>query len=74
MKFSTAASIFLESTGRQAKRARFTAECQSGDLGDGGRVLGAGEIGELLRREGLHSSHLTYWRSALPAMWAPREY
>ena len=30
---------------------------QSGDLGEGGRVLGAGEIGELLRREGLHRSH-----------------
>ena len=25
-------------------------------------MLGAGEIGELLRREGLYTSHLTYWR------------
>lgn len=43
-------------------RRRFTAEYKLGVLREADTCSGRGEIGELLRREGLYSSHLTQWR------------
>jgi transposase-like protein len=45
-----------------AKRRRFTAEYKARILAEADGCTGPGEIGELLRREGLYTSHLTYWR------------
>ncbi len=44
------------------KRRRFTAEYKLRILREADRCKGAGEIGALLRREGLYSSHLVLWR------------
>jgi len=46
------------------KRRRFTAEYRLRILEEVDRCAGAGEVGQLLRREGLYSSHLTNWRKA----------
>jgi len=46
----------------QAKRRKFTAEYKARILAEADGCTGLGEIGELLRREGLYTSHLTYWR------------
>ena len=46
----------------QAKRRRFTAEYKLRILQRADACSRPGEIGELLRREGLYTSHLTYWR------------
>ena len=46
----------------QAKRRKFTAKYKLEILGKADACTGPGEIGELLRREGLYTSHLTYWR------------
>src|ERR1035437_10653104 len=46
----------------QAKRRKFTASYKLGILTKADACTAPGEIGELLRREGLYSSHLTYWR------------
>ena len=43
-------------------RRRFTAEYKLGVLRQADRCKGRGEVGALLRREGLYSSHLTQWR------------
>ena len=43
-------------------RRRFTAEYKLGVLRQADTCSGRGEIGALLRREGLYSSHLTQWR------------
>jgi len=43
-------------------RRRFTAENKLGVLRQADRCKGRGEVGALLRREGLYSSHLTQWR------------
>jgi len=43
-------------------RRRFTAEYKLQVLREADRCAGLGEIGALLRREGLYSSHLTTWR------------
>ncbi len=43
-------------------RRRFTAEYKLRILRDADRCTKAGEIGALLRREGLFSSHLSNWR------------
>jgi transposase-like protein len=45
-----------------AKRRSFTAAYKLAVLAEAERASGAGEIGALLRREGLYSSHLTTWR------------
>ena len=45
-----------------AKRRRFTAEYKARILAEADGCSGPGEIGVLLRREGLYTSHLTYWR------------
>jgi transposase-like protein len=44
------------------KRRRFTAEYKLRILREVERAKGSGEVGAILRREGLFSSHLTLWR------------
>ena len=46
----------------QAKRRSFTAEYKARILAEADACTRPGGIGELLRREGLYTSHLTYWR------------
>ena len=46
----------------QAKRRTFTAEYKARMLAEADACTKPGEVGELLRREGLYTSHLTYWR------------
>ena len=46
----------------KARRRRFTASYKLGILEAAERCTEAGEVGALLRREGLYSSHLTKWR------------
>jgi len=46
----------------KATRRRFTAEYKRRIVREAAACKGAGEVGALLRREGLYSSHLTYWR------------
>src|SRR3990172_1490161 len=46
----------------RAARRRFTAEYKLQVLREADQCAGVGEIGALLRREGLYSSHLTTWR------------
>ena len=43
-------------------RRRFTAEYKARILDEADRCTEPGQLGELLRREGLYSSHLTNWR------------
>jgi hypothetical protein len=61
----------------QAKRRKFTASYKLGVLTKADACTAPGEIGELLRREGLYTSHLTYWRKqrkdgALKELGRPR--
>jgi len=46
----------------KAKRRRFNAEYKLHILAEADNCTQPGEIGALLRREGLYSSHLTTWR------------
>ncbi len=46
------------------KRRRFTAEYRLRILEEAERCRVPGDVGRLLRREGLYSSHLTVWRKA----------
>ena len=46
----------------KARRRRFSAETKARILGEADACAGTGQIGALLRREGLYSSHLTEWR------------
>jgi transposase len=46
----------------QAKRRSFTAQYKAGILAEADACTQPGEVGALLRREGLYTSHLTYWR------------
>ena len=46
----------------QARRRSFTAEYKARILAEADACTRPGEVGELLRREGLYTSHLTYWR------------
>ena len=48
----------------QAERRRFTAEYKQQIVREAERCTEAGQIGALLRREGLYSSHLSTWRAA----------
>src|ERR1017187_6273986 len=45
----------------QAKRRSFTARYKAEILAKADACSKPGEVGELLRREGLYTSHLTYW-------------
>jgi transposase len=61
----------------QAKRRSFTAEYKARILVEADACTQPGEVGELLRREGLYTSHLTYWRKqrkdgALKELGKPR--
>ena len=49
----------------KAKRRRFTAEYKREVLKQAAACTERGELGALLRREGLYSSHLTEWRAAV---------
>ena len=46
----------------KATRRKFTAEYKLSVLEQADQASGSGEIGALLRREGLYSSHLVEWR------------
>jgi transposase len=48
----------------KAKRRRFSAEYKSKILQEADACAESGQVGSLLRREGLYSSHLTMWRQA----------
>ncbi len=48
----------------KARRRRFTAAEKLRVLREADRCSRPGELGALLRREGLYSSHLSAWRSA----------
>jgi transposase len=59
------------------RRRSFTAEYKARILTEADACSKPGEIGELLRREGLYTSHLTYWRKqrkqgALKELGRPR--
>lgn len=61
----------------QAKRRTFTAKYKARILAEADACVRPGEVGELLRREGLYTSHLTYWRKqrkdgALKELGKPR--
>ena len=61
----------------QAKRRKFTAKYKLEILEKADGCTRPGEVGELLRREGLYTSHLTYWRKqrkdgALKELGRPR--
>src|SRR5436309_14543559 len=61
----------------QAKRRKFTAKYKLEILTKADACTAPGEIGALLRREGLYTSHLTYWRKqrkagALKELGRPR--
>jgi transposase-like protein len=60
-----------------AKRRSFTAKYKAEILAKPDACTRQGEVGELLRREGLYTSHLTYWRKqredgALKELGKPR--
>ena len=46
----------------KAKRRRFTAKYKLDIIAEADRCTEPGQIGALLRREGLYSSHLSQWR------------
>jgi transposase-like protein len=46
----------------KAQRRKFTAAYKLGIVEEADRATDPGEIGSLLRREGLYSSHLVEWR------------
>jgi transposase len=48
----------------KASRRRYTAKYKLGILEKADACTEPGEVGALLRREGLYSSHLTMWRKA----------
>jgi transposase-like protein len=48
----------------KAQRRRFTAAYKRRILQEAARCSQPGEVGALLRREGLYSSHLAAWRAA----------
>ncbi len=61
----------------RAKRRSFTAKYKARILAEADACTRPGEVGELLRREGLYTSHLTYWRKqrkdgALKELGKPR--
>ncbi len=51
-------------TPERAHRRRFKAEYKLGVLEEADACEASGEVGRLLRREGLYSSHLASWRKA----------
>ena len=58
----------------KATRRRFTLAYKERILAEADQCDGAGELGELLRREGLYSSNLSLWRRQREAgMLAPNQ-
>jgi transposase len=57
----------------KASRRRFTAEYKARVLDEADRCTEPGQVGELLRREGLYSSHLTNWRRQRKTGLAPKQ-
>jgi len=55
-----------------ARRRQFTSVDKRRILDAADRCTQPGEIGALLRKEGIYSSHLTTWRSSVLPMNAPR--
>jgi transposase-like protein len=53
--------------GARARRRRFSAEYKLAIVREADACTRPGEVGALLRREGLYSSHLTQWRQARDA-------
>jgi transposase-like protein len=51
----------------QVHHRRFSAAYKQRILAEADRCIHPGEVGALLRREGLYSSHLTRWRQQLQA-------
>ena len=51
----------------RARRRRFSAEYKLAIVREADACTRPGEVGALLRREGLYSSHLTQWRQARDA-------
>jgi transposase len=49
----------------KARRRRFSAEYKQRILREADACTRPGELGALLRREGLYSSHLSIWRAAV---------
>ena len=49
----------------RATRRRFTAQYKATIVARADACTKPGEVGELLRREGLYSSHLTMWRKGI---------
>lgn len=57
----------------KASRRRFTAEYKARILDEADRCTERGQVGKLLRREGLYSSHLTNWRRQRKTGLAPKQ-
>jgi transposase-like protein len=57
-----AAAVATVEVVAKARRRRFSAEYKARILREAEACAGSGQIGALLRREGLYSSHLTEWR------------
>jgi transposase len=62
---------------QRAQRRRYSAEYKLRIVREADACTAPGEVGALLRREGLYTSHLTYWRKqrdagALDALGRPR--
>ncbi len=62
--FAAAAAAPDPEVAAKPKRRQFTAEYRLRILEEVERCTEPGEVGQLLRREGLYSSHLTAWRKA----------
>jgi transposase len=62
---TTASPVTETEVTEKATRRRFTAEYKRKVLAEADKCAQTGEIGALLRREGLYSSHLTTWRRAV---------
>lgn len=57
----------------KATRRRFSAEYKKGILREAAKCTKPGEIGALLRREGLYSSHLVNWRQQAGRGLSPKK-
>lgn len=62
-KRSAAAAVDAEVVEKPLRR-RFSAAYKQRIVAEADRCTESGEVGRLLRREGLYSSHLTAWRKA----------
>lgn len=56
--------VIADGANDRAQRQRFSAEDKLRILSEADDCRGRGEVGELLRREGIYSSYLARWRAA----------